>query len=83
MIDLRERLQEVFQSVFDDADLVLRDEMTARDVAGWDSLTHINLIIAVEQAFGITFATVEISRMKEPGQDIGHFLRTVESKVCG
>ena len=81
MDDVRPQLQEVFRDVFDDPALVLRDEMTATDVEGWDSLAHINLIIAVERRLKIKFAMAEISRMKEPGQNIGSFLRLVEGKL--
>ncbi len=81
MDDVRSQLQEVFRDVFDDPALVLRDEMTANDVEGWDSLAHINLIIAVERRLKIKFAMAEISRMKEPGQNIGSFLRLVEGKL--
>ena len=63
--------------------LVLRDDMTADDVDGWDSLTHINLIIALERGLGIKFATAEISRLKEPGQNVGSLIRLTEAKVKG
>jgi acyl carrier protein len=78
----REQLQEIFRDVFDDPALVLRDDMSAKDIDGWDSLTHINLIVATERKFGIKFATVEISRTKAPGQNIGSFLQLVESKLA-
>jgi acyl carrier protein len=82
MVDVRERLQENFREVFDDPAIVLRDDMTAADVDGWDSLAHINLIIAVERGFKIKFATAEISRMKEPGENVGSFLRLIERKLA-
>jgi acyl carrier protein len=82
MDDVRTRVQDIFREVFDDPKLVLRDEMTAADVDGWDSLAHINLIIAVERKLGIKFATAEISRMKEADQNVGSFLRLIESKVA-
>jgi acyl carrier protein len=81
MSDLRNRVQSIFQQVFNDPELVLRDEMSAADVDGWDSLAHINLIIAVEKAMGIKFATAEISKMKEPSQNAGTFIRLIESKI--
>jgi len=74
-------VQDIFRDVFDDPAIVLRDDMTAGDVDGWDSLAHINLIIAVERKLGVKFATAEISRMKEPGQNAGSFLRLIEAKV--
>ncbi len=81
MTDLHDRLQNIFRQVFGDPELVLRDDMVADDVDGWDSLMHINLIIAVEKQLGIKFATAEISKMKQPGQNVGTFSRLVESKV--
>ena len=47
MIDVRAKLEEVFQEVFDDQALTLRDEMNAEDFDDWDSLQHINIIIAI------------------------------------
>ena len=83
MDDLHDRLQSIFRQVFSDPDIVLRDDMTGNDVDGWDSLAHINLIIAVEKGMGIKFATAEISKMKEPGQNVGTFIRLIESKIAG
>jgi acyl carrier protein len=79
--DVRAELQEIFRQVFDDPTIVLRDDMTAADVEGWDSVTHIDLLIAVEQALGIKFATAEMSRLKEPDQNIGSFIRLIETKL--
>jgi acyl carrier protein len=79
--DVRAELQEIFRQVFDDPTIVLKDEMTAADVEGWDSVTHIDLLIAVERAMGIKFATAEMSRLKEPDQNIGSFIRVIESKL--
>lgn len=82
MNDVRERVQAVFRETFDDPEIVLRDEMTADDVAGWDSMAHINLIISLERRLGIKFATAEISRMKEPDQNVGSMLRLIEGKLA-
>ena len=81
MRDVRAELQEIFRQVFDDPTIVLKDDMTAADVEGWDSVTHIDLLIAVERALGIKFATAEMSRLKEPDQNIGSFIRLIESKL--
>jgi acyl carrier protein len=80
LADTRAVLQEVFRQVFDDPTIVLTDEMTAADIEGWDSVTHIDLLIAVERALGIKFATAEMSRLKEPDQNIGSFIRLIDSK---
>jgi len=76
----REQVQDVFRDVFDDPSLMLKDEMTADDIIGWDSLAHINLIIAIERRLRVRFATAEISRLKENGANIGSLLDLVARK---
>jgi acyl carrier protein len=71
----------VFRDVFDDDSMEIFDDMSAEDVADWDSLQHINLIVGVETEFGIRFATAEISRLKDPGQNVGSFLELIETKL--
>jgi acyl carrier protein len=80
MDKLREEVQKVFQDVFGDDQLVLNDTMTADDVPGWDSLGHLNLVIALEKRFGIKFATAEISQLKEDGQNAGTLLALIARK---
>ena len=82
MSDVRQQAQEVFRQVFDDPEIVLRDEMTAEDVPGWDSLTHINLMVATEKRFKIKFATAEISKLKDEGQNVGSLLALIEKKLA-
>lgn len=81
MHDIRSQAQDVFRQVFDDPQIVLRDDMTADDVPGWDSLAHINLVVAIEKEFRIKFATAEISRMKEAGQNVGTLLELIGKKL--
>jgi acyl carrier protein len=49
------KLTAVFRDVFDEDQLQLTPETTADDVDGWDSLTHIRLVLAVSKAFGVKF----------------------------
>jgi len=49
----------------DDFDII--DSTTADMVPGWDSLRHVRVIMAVEQAYGIRFGTIEVIRMKNVG----------------
>lgn len=62
------RLDEVFQDVFDNEEIHVSDETTAEDIEDWDSLEHINLIVAVENAFGIKFGMGQVTRMKNVGE---------------
>ena len=61
------KLNEVFQDVFDDEDITVNDDTTAEDIEDWDSLEHINLIVAVERAFGIKFSMGETTSLKNVG----------------
>ena len=76
-MNVKETLTEVFQDVFDDDELELFDEMTAEDVEEWTSLTHIQLIVAVEKKFGVKFTTVEVMKLK----NVGEFIALIEKKL--
>jgi acyl carrier protein len=73
-------LEDVFRDVFDDDSIVLTETTTAEDIDGWDSLGNLNLIIAIEQRFGVKFATAEISKLKDKGQNVGSLARLVAGK---
>ncbi len=62
------RLTEVFQDVFDNESIELSPQTTARDIAGWDSVNHVNLIAATEMRFGIRFKTTELESMHNVGE---------------
>ncbi len=63
-----ENLNEVFQDVFDDDEITVNEQTTANDIEDWDSLEHINLVVAVEQKFGIKFNMGEVNTMKNVGE---------------
>ncbi len=58
--DILTKVQEVFRDELEVEDLVLTDETTADDVEEWDSLSHVQLVVALEKAFGIKFTSREI-----------------------
>ena len=65
--EVLEKLSVVFQDVFDDESITIEETTTSDDIEEWDSLEHINLIVAVEQCFGIKFHMGEVSTMKNVG----------------
>jgi len=77
MNNLIEKLTDIFREVFDDDSIVLRNELTADDVENWDSLTHINLIVAIEKEFKIRFTTGEVSGLK----NVGDLISLVSRKI--
>jgi acyl carrier protein len=64
---IKRLLDAIFQDVFDDPSLKVNDAMMADDVEGWDSLTHINLIVAVEKEFKIRLTTAEVRGLNNVG----------------
>lgn len=73
----KERLQEVFCDVFDDDEIELQEDTTADDIDAWDSLTHVQLIVAVEKEFGLKFSTVEVMKLK----NVGEFIALIDRKT--
>ena len=69
--EIIEKLNTVFPTVLNTPDLVISEQLTASDVDGWDSLTHMILIGEVETSFGITFKLRELNKMKNVGDMIG------------
>jgi len=68
MNDVLNRLNQVFREVFDDEELTVTEKTTAQDVEGWDSLTHVTLLVNVEKVFGVRFSSSEIASLKNVGE---------------
>ena len=75
--EIYEQLNEVFQDVFDDEDITVNDETTADDIEDWDSLEHINLIVAVEKKFGIKFNMGEVNKFN----NVGEMVDTIMTRI--
>lgn len=71
-----EDLTAIFRDVMDNDAIVLRPDMTAADVPGWDSQTHILLIVAAEMHFGIHFRTAELDGL----HNIADFVGLIEAR---
>lgn len=81
MSELLKEVTLVIQQVFGDDSIELTETSTAADVDGWDSLMHLNLIIALEKRFGMRFTTAEISELKGEGKNIGSLLSAIAAKT--
>jgi acyl carrier protein len=77
-IQVNEKLKPIFQDIFDDPSLEISDDMTAADVEGWDSLSHIDLIVSVEKAFRIKLTLQEVRGLK----NVGDFVSLIEEKTA-
>ncbi|MCB0515651.1 MAG: acyl carrier protein [Chitinophagales bacterium] len=65
--EIMPKLQVIFREVFDEPNLIIKPELTANDVAQWDSLTHIAMINSVEQTFGIVIPFQMLMEMESVG----------------
>ena len=73
-----ELLDEVFQDVFDDETIHVTPETTADDIEDWDSLEHINLVVAIEAKFGIKFNMSEVVKFQNVGEMVDVILERAE-----
>lgn len=76
-MDTLEKLQNVFRSVFDDETLVIARATTAQDIEAWDSVQHVTLMLAAEEAFGVRFTTSEMAYLK----NVGDWVDLIEKKL--
>ena len=77
--DVISNLVPIMEDVFDEDDIVYADNLTADDIPGWDSLSHIRFVIAVERAFGIRFSTGEIELFK----NVADMVNAIVAKTAG
>jgi len=70
-----EALNEVFRDNFDDESITLKETTVADDIEEWDSLEHINLVIAIEERFGMKFTMKEVTGMKNVGEMVDIILQ--------
>ena len=66
--EVYEKLDRIFQGVFDDDTITVSDTTTAEDIEDWDSLEQINLIVAVAKECNIKFSIREAGQFQNVGQ---------------
>ena len=76
-MEIKDTLQEIFRNILDLDDLILENETSANDIEGWDSLAHINLVVAIEKEYNIRFALGELQELK----NIQDMIFLIEKKI--
>ena len=66
--EILKQVNAIFIDILDNNDIVLDRETTANDVEDWDSLTHIQLVVAIEKHFRLRFVSAEIRNWKNVGE---------------
>jgi acyl carrier protein len=67
MSETLDRLNDVFKDVFEEDDLEITRDTTAKDIDGWDSMMHVTLVINIEKAFGMRFKSSEVAGLSSVG----------------
>ena len=65
---IKSKLQPIFQDVFDDDELIINDGLTAHDVLDWDSVSHITLVVIIEEEFSIELSAEEAGNLNSVGE---------------
>lgn len=74
-----ERIRTTLTDVLGHASFEMRDDLTAADVEGWDSLTHMTVITRIESAFGVKFKLKEVNKLK----NMGSLIDLITAKLNG
>ena len=72
--EIFKKLNEIFCDVLDLDEVELTESTSADDIEEWDSLSHIQIIVAIEKAFGIKFTSLEIMKWKNVGEMVDSIL---------
>ena len=72
-------LTPIFADVLDQPDIQLHPESNASNVDGWDSLAHINLVVAIERRYRIKFALGDLQDLK----NLGEMVALIQKKTSG
>jgi len=75
--DILSELTQIFREVFEDDSININRTTTATDVAGWGSLSHIEMIVAVEQHFGIKFMSLDLKKL----DSVGDLIELIKAKL--
>jgi acyl carrier protein len=76
MLDTLSRLQQVFADVFEQPELQIAESTSARDIAAWDSLAHVGLMVRVESAFGVRFTSRQLAQIST----VGDLVKAIEAQ---
>jgi acyl carrier protein len=72
-----EGIQDVVRDVLGDDDLVIAEDTAAGSIDGWDSMAHVNIIIAIEKKFGLRFKAADLAGLRTEGATVGQIVDMV------
>ena len=75
-LEITEKINAIFIDVLDNEDIVITESTIANDIDEWDSLTHIQLVVAIEKYFKIRFTSKEI----QSWNDVSEMITCIQEK---
>jgi acyl carrier protein len=75
--NIKEDLDKIFREVFEDENIAVTEQTTAKEVERWDSISHIDMICMVEDVFKVKLTTGEVSSLN----NVGELVSVIERKV--
>jgi acyl carrier protein len=75
--EIAQRVQQIVSGILKHSNFEMKDELTARDVEGWDSLSHMAIITDMEERFGIKFKLRELNKLS----NMGTLIELIRSKL--
>ncbi len=72
-----EKIQPIFRDIFDDENLTVTEATVAADVEDWDSFAQMQIVMAIEDMFGIKFSTEEVTGFK----NVGDVVKAIDSHI--
>ena len=76
-LEIENNLTKIFRELFSNTSIIISDDLTANDVDGWDSLTHMLLIVEIESFFSIKFKLKDLNKMK----NVGELIKIIQTKI--
>jgi acyl carrier protein len=76
--EILEKVAECIRSILDLPNQEITMRTTAEDIEGWDSFNHINIVVAIENQFGVKFNTSEVEEVRA----VGEFVKLIEKKLA-
>lgn len=77
-MNIQNEVQDIFRDIFDDDELVITRETSAKDIEDWDSLAQMNLVVAIEKHFQMHFKVDEIANLHNVGEMLDIIAKQVE-----
>lgn len=75
--EIENKLKDVFQNVFEDSKIEIKNDLSAKDVDNWDSLTHMILISEIEEKFNIKFSLKDLNKL----DNVGNLIKIIAFKI--